>query len=60
MSRYGDQRGQWGCGLLIRFGSSVIYGQLKKGHTYRVKVSGSRVPATSSYPNTPSIHLEIK
>ncbi|MFI9553679.1 hypothetical protein [Nonomuraea endophytica] len=59
MSRYGDHRGQWGCGLLVLFGSSVIYGQLKKGRTYRVKVSGSRVPATS-YPNTLSIHSEIK
>ncbi|MGI5281704.1 hypothetical protein ACQEVF_59185 [Nonomuraea polychroma] len=45
--------------LSLKFDSSNIYGELKEGRTYRVKVNGWRVPATSSYPNILSIEGEV-
>ncbi|MEQ4717869.1 hypothetical protein [Nonomuraea sp. B19D2] len=45
--------------LSLKFSSSTLYGELKEGRTYRVKVNGWRVPVTSSYPNILSIESEI-
>ncbi|MFI6497134.1 hypothetical protein [Nonomuraea typhae] len=45
--------------LSLKFDSSTLYGELKEGRTYRVKVNGWRVPATSSYPNILSIEGEV-
>ncbi|MFC7582480.1 hypothetical protein ACFQYP_00725 [Nonomuraea antimicrobica] len=45
--------------LSLKFSSSTLYGELKEGHTYRVRVNGWRVPVTSSYPNILSIESEI-
>ncbi|MEU1880876.1 hypothetical protein ABZ470_26515 [Streptosporangium sp. NPDC020072] len=42
-----------------KFNSSDIYGALKPGHTYRFKINGWRIPATSSYPNILSIEGEV-
>lgn len=45
--------------LSLKFNSSDIYGALKAGHTYRLKVNGWRVEVTSSYPNILAIEGEV-
>lgn len=44
--------------LFGKFNSSDIYGELKPGHTYRLKVNGWRVQVTSSYPNILAVEGE--
>ncbi|MFB4284896.1 hypothetical protein ACBJ59_57180 [Nonomuraea sp. MTCD27] len=45
--------------LSLKFNSSDMYGALKVGRTYRLKVNGWRVEVTSSYPNILSIEGEV-
>ncbi|NRQ31328.1 hypothetical protein HII36_05675 [Nonomuraea sp. NN258] len=45
--------------LSLKFNSSDIYGALKVGQTYRLKVNGWRVEVTSSYPNILAIESEV-
>ncbi|GAA4946344.1 hypothetical protein HD597_006797 [Nonomuraea thailandensis] len=45
--------------LSLKFDSSDIYGAIKPGRTYRLKVNGWRVEVTSSYPNILSIEGEV-
>jgi hypothetical protein len=45
--------------LSLKFNSSDIYGALKVGRIYRLKVNGWRVEVTSSYPNILGIEGEV-
>lgn len=46
--------------LLGKFNSSDIYGKLKVGHTYEVKMHGVRMSLFSEYRNIDEIIKEIK
>ena len=46
--------------LLLKFNSSDIYGKLRRGSTYRVRVVGWRIPALSAYRNIIKIHSIVK
>jgi len=45
--------------FFLKFNSSDIYGHIKTGHTYRLTISGFRVPLASMYPNIVSLE-EVK
>ena len=45
--------------FLGKFNSSDIYGQIREGHTYRVRTSGYRMPALSYYRNIVSVEGEV-
>lgn len=55
------------CGVLAnedqmfvgKFNSADIQGQLEPGHTYRLRVTGWRLPFFSSFPNIISVEGEV-
>ena len=42
-----------------KFDSADLYGELKEGHTYRLRIAGWRIPFLSEFPNVLAVESEV-